>query len=457
MRKKKVLTRIVGIIILASLSMGAIVRAAPISEVLEEWIKSLTLVYGDKQEEVKSITYQDQTYVPIEDAATLLDKTLSKKEDKLEISDQTKVPFKLREDFVLHGFYAIASYDQFSEFYRGKTLNNFDAISFGWSRIDKTKEGVELVFNGRDFWVPNGYDKTLEKVNDSQVSKSLMVFADDNSNRNDYFKDIFKHTDKIVSDIVKAVHGKHASYAKLSFDGVTIDFENVNREDQVAYVLFLKKLREALGEEKTIQVAVPSVKYFGYHHYKDILDIVDYMILMEHDFDTKARTSLYAQLTKSPPSPIQVIKQDIETLIDKVGESYRDKIILQISFGVTQWVGQREGTYTRITSSPTYGRVYDRMYHELMKTEEQKKDIQDVIHYNKAYENPYLTYVNDKNQDNYIWYENWDSVLAKIKLAHDYDLAGISLWRIGTIPNYYGPFGQEAGFDIWYQMSNLIP
>ncbi len=61
-----------------------------------------------------------------------------------------------------------------------------------------------------------------------------------------------------------------------------------------------------------------------------------------------------------------------------------------------------------------------------------------------------------KNQNNFIWYENWDSVLAKIKLANDYDLAGISLWRIGTIPNYYGEFGREAGLDIWYQISDLV-
>lgn len=456
MKKKKVVKMLVAVMVFASLWVGAFVNASSITETLEQWMKSLTLVYGDKQAEVKTITYQDQTYVPIEEAAILLDKTLSKKENQLEIIDKIETSFTLKEDFLIHGFYAIASYDQFDEFYRGKTLTNFDALSFGWSRIDQTSKGVELVFNGKDFWVPNGYDKTLDKVNETNVPKSLMVFANDNSNRNDYFKEIFKNTDKIVSDIAKAVNGKNKVYNKLSFDGVTIDFENVNKEDQVAYVHFLKKLREALGEDKIIQIAVPSVKYYGYHHYKDILDIVDYMILMEHDFNTRDKTSMYYQFIKSPPSPIQLIKKDIETLLDEVGESYKDKIVLQINFGVTQWVGQGKGRYNRIISSPTYGKVYDRIYSELMKTDDQEKDMDGLLHYNKTYENPYLTYVNDKKQNNFIWYENWDSVLAKIKLANDYDLAGISLWRIGTIPNYYGEFGREAGLDIWYQISDLV-
>lgn len=38
-------------------------------------------------------------------------------------------------------------------------------------------------------------------------------------------------------------------------------------------------------------------------------------------------------------------------------------------------------------------------------------------------------------------------VAAKINLARDYGIGGISLWRIGNIPSFYSE--QDLDFDVW--------
>ncbi|WP_113674845.1 glycosyl hydrolase family 18 protein [Vallitalea guaymasensis] len=428
-------------------------NAKGLSGSIEEFIKTYTISTEDedKSEEIPSIEYDNKLFLPIEDIARMLGKNIITKGQTIKISDENKEEdFKLKDGFLLHGFYALNSYDQFEELRRGKTLTNFDSLSFGWSRIDQVGDGVELTFDGRDFRIPNAYDETLHKAND--IPKQLMIFADDSSNRNDYFKAIFKDMDNIISQIADTVNGKNNVYKKLAFDGVTIDFETVNKEDQDSFITFLKKLRIKLGKDKTIYVAIPSVKYYSYYKYKEILEIVDYVILMEHDFDMKVRQSTYSDIIKSPVSPIALIEQDIKTLVEKVGDKYKDKIILQISFGSSQWISNKDNTYRRVMSSPSYNLIYDRICKEL----DNKVKKEDLLFYNKLYDNPYLIYINDKKEKNHIWYENWDSVFAKIKLASDYNLGGISLWRLGTVPNYYSKYGKEAGFDIWYRISNLF-
>lgn len=455
MIKKRGFIIILAIILLVCMPVS-VVSATTISDTLEKFIQIFNISDGDQSKEITSIRYEEKIYMPIQDIASIFGKKIVINGNNIDIIDEKveeemEEPFKLKDDFLLYGFYAIKSYEQFDDFYRGKTLSNFDSLSFGWSRIEKVGKSVKLIFDGHDYYVPNGYDKTLKKVNELNIPNQLMVHVDDNTNKNDYFKEIFQNGDKIIDDIVKTVNGKNTSYKKLVFDGVTIDFENVNIEDQDQFIVFLKKLRVKLGQDKTIHVALPSIKYYSYYKHKEIMDIVDYVILMEHDFEIKNATSRYYQFSESPLSPFETIKKDIETLLEKVGPAYSNKIILQVNFSVAQWIGYKGSPFKRNPSA--YNLLYNRICEELDKENTSKEEL---LGYHDTYQNPYLIYINDKKETNFIWYENWNSVLAKIKLANDYDLAGVSLWRIGTIPNYYGKYGKEVGFDIWYQINELI-
>jgi spore germination protein YaaH len=430
----------------------SISNAKTLTQSIDELMRVFTIKTDKKISEVTSIEYKDKIYLSTEDISKVFDKKVVKDNNTINIIDDKvqEENIKIKNNFLLNGFYAYGSSDQFEEFSRSKTLSNFNVLSFGWSRIDKVGKKVELVFDKSEYRVPNGYDKTLKITEETSISSQLMVFVNDNNNRNDYFKDIFKDMDRITTDIANAVNGKNKEYTYLRFNGVTLDFENVNVEDQDQFIFFLKKLRVKLGKDKKIYVTLPSVKYYGYYKYKEIFNVVDYVILMEHDFDLKKTKSIYSDLSKSPLSPINAIKKDIETLINKVGDDNKNKILLQICFGTSQWIGDKDSFMTKYT--PQYYKVYNRICYELDKKIPKEK----LLYYNDLYKNPYLIYINDKKETNYIWYENWKSVLAKIKLANDYDLGGISLWKIGSIPNYYGKYGKVAGFDIWIKLCELL-
>ncbi|MEL7659100.1 MAG: glycosyl hydrolase family 18 protein, partial [Bacillota bacterium] len=59
-----------------------------------------------------------------------------------------------------------------------------------------------------------------------------------------------------------------------------------------------------------------------------------------------------------------------------------------------------------------------------------------VMGYSEAYHDPYITYTTEEGKDIFLWYEDERSVRDKIELAKLFGIKGVSLWRLGTIPNY---------------------
>lgn len=44
-----------------------------------------------------------------------------------------------------------------------------------------------------------------------------------------------------------------------------------------------------------------------------------------------------------------------------------------------------------------------------------------------------------------MWYEDAQSIMAKVKLAHMFGVDGLSIWRLGIIPNY----ADAQSYDVW--------
>ena len=70
-------------------------------------------------------------------------------------------------------------------------------------------------------------------------------------------------------------------------------------------------------------------------------------------------------------------------------------------------------------------------------------------HYSKLYQNPYIIfYKNSDNTQNVLWYEDERSIAAKIDLARMFGINGVSVWRLGLIPDYGDPPGRDLNYNV---------
>lgn len=66
--------------------------------------------------------------------------------------------------------------------------------------------------------------------------------------------------------------------------------------------------------------------------------------------------------------------------------------------------------------------------------------------------NPYARYHDDSdNTDNVLWYEDARSIQAKLELARLFGIQGVSVWRLGTIPNEYA-----NNLNVWQTITQEV-
>ena len=70
------------------------------------------------------------------------------------------------------------------------------------------------------------------------------------------------------------------------------------------------------------------------------------------------------------------------------------------------------------------------------------------VKYSDKYKNPYLIY-NNGNEKEIVWYENEQSIKDKVKLAEMFGIRGVSVWRLGIIPQ------NGADLNIWSGIANF--
>ncbi|WP_105618072.1 glycosyl hydrolase family 18 protein [Vallitalea okinawensis] len=357
---------------------------------------------------------------------------------------------KLLDDKVIHGFYAINSNTRFNQMIEDKSINNFDHISFGWSTIDEENGEVFLTQERRlgdqlyDYYRPEGSDEVLNNMKSHSIDSSLMVYAP-LSQFEDNFGTIFREKE-IMNQIILAA---------LDFNAVTIDFEFVNQDYQQSYLQFLRDLKAVLEVlNKQLYVTVPVSTNYNHYQHDEIFQIADYVILMAHDYEAKWINGFYGnEPVLSPQSPINTISQDISRIKGGLSDSSLiEKGLLQISFASTQWENIN-GYVDGQAYHPTYSMIYDRALNEVI-TNKQAYDT--IVRRGESSLNPYILYTNKETGNlNTIWYEDWTSVESKLKLVKEQGLGGISLWYIGSIPNYYS--GEiDLELDVWNRLGEEI-
>ena len=346
-------------------------------------------------------------------------------------------------DFV-HGFYAFSSYSQ------KDMASKMDTVSFGWSRMEYSDEDGVVVNtttqNDNEWNVPEGYTDIVEYLKDNNVETNLNVYM--SASESDDAETILSSAENRTAAVNAIIEELTVDYKQLGYNpysGVTIDFENLRgSEMRQNFTAFLTELNEELDSiGKSLYVAVqPSMRsgaYFDGYDFKAIGEVCDKIIVMAYDYYAKTITSdvMESGFTTTPVTPFDEVYYALKVITDEnTGVADKSKVVLGLSMSNVGWTVV-DGVIVNSTGKTyTYEEIADMINNGA------------EVKYSDKYKNPYIVY-DDGEEKQIIWYEDETSVKDKIKLAEMFGIDGISVWRIGLIP-------EEGGnLDIWSGITSL--
>jgi spore germination protein YaaH len=360
----------------------------------------------------------------------------------------------------LHAFYAIRSYQQ------KDMIGELDSVSFGWSSLDYDSTSGRVFINttqtnNNEFYIPEASDEVVELAKNNKVSTQLNVFAsqekkvpDRNGNSTvGIIEFVLRDPDireRIIDEIcVQLENG--------SFDGVVIDFECMRGDTlKQQFNEFLAELRSNLKDKKLYVAVHPKraagQSYYDGYDYRTIGKIADKVILMAHDYNAVTLTPYEMSIgyNDTPLSPIDEIYYALKCITDKnTGVEDISKVWLQISFDAVQWKKVDGKVINQTAFRPDYEQLYKRLTDN-----DTTKNLK--INFHKDLKYSWLTFHNNTdNTENIIWYEDSKSVSAKVQLAKLFGVRGISLWRLGNIPDFENAGFGKSSLDVWQKLLEM--
>lgn len=323
----------------------------------------------------------------------------------------------------LHGFYAFSSYPQLS--YAG----SMDAVSLGWARLEADDSGLPLVNttaeNGNDWAQPEQSGLVTDFLSGAGLPYNLNVFGSAAT-----FAAITQAgaQGEAISQLVSAAQ---------PYNGLTLDVEGLRTEHREAYAAFVRDLRAALPPGRTLYVCVQPDTWYGGFDYRSLGEVCDRVILMAHDYQWSSIPDYYVGTDKTycPVTPIDQIYTALRHITDpETGVQDKSKLALAISFNTTGFHVDENGLLLDRT-----------FYHPATATIAQRLGQEDSVRvWDDQSRNPNLYYT--AGGEHYrLWYEDAQSVSEKLALARMFGIHGVSVWRLGMIPD----FPDIPNYDVW--------
>ncbi len=397
-------------------------------------------------------------FITLNGSKTFRPDQLIKKEEAYAILNQIDKAYA--DDLnTLHSYYAISSFSQI-EFTKA-----LDSLSFGWSRLEFNKDKTDVILNMsstglNEYRVPTGYSSAISMTESETLERNLMVFVKEESIYDVTSKKTMTLAESILSKeslrdsvVDSIINALNDNAYKIPFDGVVIDFEGLKGETNAQNLnAFIKQLYdELIQNDLKLLVAVhprgnTGIDYFDGYDYKTIGSYADNVILMAHDYYPKrlSSTEMTSGYTVTPLSPINEIYYALDAITNPLtGVEDHNKILLQLSIDTAQWKLKDNVIINSIPYHPTYQAI-------ALRIENGAK-----VDYSTNLESPYISFIDETDSSkNIVWYEDERSIQAKIDLAKFFDIGGLSIWRLGTIPEFDGE--KAIHFNIWSQIIKNI-
>jgi len=337
----------------------------------------------------------------------------------------------------LHGFYAFSSYSQID------LTVGMDAVSVGWARMNvdpETGPYLNQSSAGGNAWaVPAQASAATDYFQENGTPYNLCVFAGaspltlpDGTVTNELYG--LLETPERRAQTVEALTAAVGDYA-----GLTIDFEGLRAPLKEPFAQFMADLRAALPQDKTLYVCVQPPDWYDGFDYRALGEVCDKVILMAHDYQWPSVPASYVggTNTDTPVTPINYVYSALKAVTDPVtGVQDKGKLALAISIAGAGLQVDEEG---RLISDVIYTPAPSTVITRLRQADTQRG-------WSDVYRNPYILYTTEDGGRYRLWYEDERSVMEKVRLARMLGVEGVSLWRIGTIPNYSD---QGLDYDVW--------
>ncbi len=190
------------------------------------------------------------------------------------------------------------------------------------------------------------------------------------------------------------------------FDGVQIDFESVSRDDAGFFFDFLKELRGRLPAGKKLSVAAPARTELtkDAYDYTQIAPLVDRMVIMAYD----------EHWSTSSPGPVASLPWCAKVVDYAKSAVGVDKIVMGL---------------------PLYGRAWqDRRLAKALRF----KNVLDLVAEKKSTTSyaPELgaSFEYSENVTVTVFFDDYRSLMEKLRLYQARDVGAVSFWRIGQGP-----------------------
>lgn len=320
-----------------------------------------------------------------------------------------------------HGFYAISSYSQMD------LAEELDAVSAGWSRMTWDGERALLATtsaHGNEFSVPAGYQEVAETLAGKGVSLNLSVFMDG--------KDLGallsskQGRAQAVEQIANELTVSYKALGRNPYAGVTIDFEGLGRSSAADFSAFLTELsRQVRDLDKTLYVCVPPPSSAGGYDLKTIGALADKVILMAHDYDARSLSGYVGSDAHQDQAtvPLGRVYQALRTTVEQVDPA---KVVLALSARNVAWEIDGEG---KLVSSQPVAVSGDTVARRLSQPDTKRG-------WDPEAQQSWASYTTEEGKRYFLWYQDGESVRLELQTARLLDVTGVSLWRLGTIPQY---------------------
>lgn len=201
---------------------------------------------------------------------------------------------------------------------------------------------------------------------------------------------------------------------RYNFDGIHIDFEDVNMEDSGRLSAFYRELGAALDRER-LYMAVSTPSRISDQPTSAFSAPFDYAVIGAATDEFVAMLYNEHGWPGSGPGPVVSIGWMERVLRYAMTKMPASKITAAVSvFGFDFNLRTDRATYVTYTQAMNRAGRYGV-----------------EVRFDEATQTPMFAYTDDQGVPHEVWFENADSIRAKMNLAAQLGIRGLALWRLG--------------------------